>query len=207
MTVDEAKTLLEQLNRGYNGPYSVEERAIIERLYANVLGKPIRGCRCPDKWHDAVIEALVYIKKNGKMKEKSNYILRAGVVLQIEGSSKVYTNDNLTDDVAAAFLKEHPQAVGRFEVIPKAKNTGEKPSKTDASVRLAEAEARIATLEAENAALKARMEAEAASGEEASAGLEGTETAEKAPEEAEANGTAVGPTKSGRGRKASSAKK
>ncbi|MFR8224888.1 MAG: hypothetical protein ACLU9X_10530 [Alistipes shahii] len=54
------------------------------------------------------------------MKEKSNYKLRAGVILQIAGSSEIYTNDNLTDEVAAAFLKEHPNAAGRFEVIPTA---------------------------------------------------------------------------------------
>lgn len=120
MTVDEVKILLSDLNRGYNTPYSSAEQATIERLYYEVLGKHLNGCRCPDKWHDAVLEINSYIKKHGKMKEKSNYKLRAGVILQIAGSSEIYTNDNLTDEVAAAFLKEHPNAAGRFEVIPTA---------------------------------------------------------------------------------------
>ena len=114
MTVDEVKILLSDLNRGYNTPYSSAEQATIERLYYEVLGKRLSGCRCPDRWHDAVLEINSYIKKHGKMKEKSNYKLRAGVILQIAGSSEIYTNDNLTDEVAAAFLKEHPNAAGRI---------------------------------------------------------------------------------------------
>lgn len=127
MTVDEVKILLSDLNRGYNTPYSSAEQATIERLYYEVLGKHLNGCRCPDKWHDAVLEINSYIKKHGKMKEKSNYKLRAGVILQIAGSSEIYTNDNLTDEVAAAFLKEHPNAAGRFEVIPTAEKDAEAP--------------------------------------------------------------------------------
>ena len=76
MTVDEVKILLSDLNRGYNTPYSSAEQATIERLYYEVLGKHLNGCRCPDKWHDAVLEINSYIKKHGKMKEKSNYKLR-----------------------------------------------------------------------------------------------------------------------------------
>ena len=55
MTVDEVKILLSDLNRGYNTPYSSAEQATIERLYYEVLGKHLNGCRCPDKWHDAVL--------------------------------------------------------------------------------------------------------------------------------------------------------
>lgn len=220
MTAEEVKGRLSDLNRGYNSPYSSAERAAIEELYSEVFGRRLTGCRCNNRWHDAVLEIYSHIKRNGKMKEKCNYKLRAGVVLQIAGSTEIYTNDNLTDEVAAAFLKEHPQAVGRFEVVPKGRNSGEKPGKADASVRLAEAEARIAALEAENAALKARMEAAAATGEEAPGDSEGSETTGKAPQEAAAAGdgpaptdeaaaaagTTVGAAKSGRGRKSSPAK-
>lgn len=138
MTVDEVKILLSDLNRGYNTPYSSAEQATIERLYYEVLGKHLNGCRCPDKWHDAVLEINSYIKKHGKMKEKSNYKLRAGVILQIAGSSEIYTNDNLTDEVAAAFLKEHPNAAGRFEVIPTAATDDEKPGSDDTGAESAD---------------------------------------------------------------------
>ena len=146
MTVDEVKILLSDLNRGYNTPYSSAEQATIERLYYEVLGKRLSGCRCPDRWHDAVLEINSYIKKHGKMKEKSNYKLRAGVILQIAGSSEIYTNDNLTDEVAAAFLKEHPNAAGRFEVIPTAKKDAEAPKAGGESSELEEAHNLIAIL-------------------------------------------------------------
>lgn len=172
MTVNEAKTLLEDLNRGYNSPYSSTERETIERLYYEVLGKRIDGCRCPDKWHDAVLEIELYIKKHGKMKEKSNYKLRAGVILQIAGSSEVYTNDNLTDEVAAAFLKEHPKAVSRFETIPTDKKKTEAAGTSVKSSELEAAKARIAVLESEKSELESRCAAlqakiDAASADEA----------------------------------------
>ena len=173
MTVDEVKILLSDLNRGYNTPYSSAEQATIERLYYEVLGKRLSGCRCPDKWHDAVLEINSYIKKHGKMKEKSNYKLRAGVILQIAGSSEIYTNDNLTDEVAAAFLKEHPNATGRFEVIPTAKKDAEAPKAGGESSELEAAHNRIAILESEKAelesrcaALQARIDAAAATADE-----------------------------------------
>ena len=159
MTVDEVKILLSDLNRGYNTPYSSAEQATIERLYYEVLGKRLSGCRCPDRWHDAVLEINSYIKKHGKMKEKSNYKLRAGVILQIAGSSEIYTNDNLTDEVAAAFLKEHPNAAGRFEVIPTAKKDAEAPKAGGESSELEAAHNRIAILESEKAELESRCAA------------------------------------------------
>lgn len=159
MTVDEAKTLLMDLSRGYNIPYSSTEQMTIERLYYEVLGKRLNGCRCPDKWHDAVLELNSYIKKHGKMKEKSNYKLRAGVILQIAGSSEIYTNDNLTDEVAAAFLKENPNAAGRFEVIPTAKKDAKAPKDGTKSSELEAAHSRIAILESEKAELESRCAA------------------------------------------------
>lgn len=103
------------------------------------------------------------------MKEKSNYKLRAGVILQIAGSSEIYTNDNLTDEVAAAFLKEHPNAAGRFEVIPTAEKDAEAPKAGGESSELEAAHNRIAILESEKvelesrcAALQARIDAAAA---------------------------------------------
>lgn len=192
MTVDEVKILLSDLNRGYNTPYSSAEQATIERLYYEVLGKRLSGCRCPDKWHDAVLEINSYIKKHGKMKEKSNYKLRAGVILQIAGSSEIYTNDNLTDEVAAAFLKEHPNATGRFEVIPTAKKDAEAPKAGGESSELEAAHNRIAILESEKAelesrcaALQARIDAAAATDDEKpeneSGGAESADEADEQP--------------------------
>lgn len=120
MTVSEAYDTLLALSRA-NKPYSSAEESIISNLYTEVIGKKVRDCNCRDKWHDAVIEALLYLKKNKAMREKCDYKLRAGVILHISGSSEVYTNDNLTNEVAEKFLKDNPNAVGRFAVIPQPK--------------------------------------------------------------------------------------
>ena len=120
MTVSEAYNTLLALSRA-DKPYSSAEESIISNLYTEVLGKKVRDCNCRDKWRDAVIEALLYLKKHKAMREKCDYKLRAGVILHISGSSEVYTNDNLTNEVAEKFLKDNPNAVGRFAVIPQLK--------------------------------------------------------------------------------------
>lgn len=120
MTVSEAYDTLLALSRA-DKPYSSAEESIISNLYTEVTGKKVRDCNCRDKWRDAVIEALLYLKKHKAMREKCDYKLRAGVILHISGSSEVYTNDNLTNEVAEKFLKDNPNAVGRFAVIPQPK--------------------------------------------------------------------------------------
>ena len=85
--------------------YSSSDKSEIERLYKEVLGKEFTKTSCNDCYRDAVIEMTVYIKKNNRMKEKCNYRLKNGVLLQPEfGSSEMYTNDNLTDEVAESIL-------------------------------------------------------------------------------------------------------
>lgn len=117
MTTTEAYNTLMALSRA-DKPYSSAEEYQIAKLYTEVTGRTVRDCNCKDKWSDAIYEALHYIKTNGKMKEKCNYRLLRGVVIHVSGSSVVYTNDNLTDEVARKFLAENPNAVGRFEYIP-----------------------------------------------------------------------------------------
>lgn len=115
MTAAEAYDTLLALSRAQQ-PYSAAEESNISTLYTAVTGKKVRDCNCKDKWHDAIIEALVYLRKNGKMKQHCDYKLRAGVILHV--GTSVYSNANLTNEVAAQFLKEHPQAVSRFAKIP-----------------------------------------------------------------------------------------
>ena len=118
-------------NAGDVRPYSDAERVEIEKMYTAVLGCQIRTCNCSEKWRDAVIEMFVYLKKNGKMHTKSQYILKAGVVIQPDGTSDVYTNANLTDAVAAEFLKKYPAAKGLFEKIPDNTSDGGNAAKSN----------------------------------------------------------------------------
>ena len=84
---------------------SSSDKAEIENLYVLVLDKKFVRTSCSDCYHDAVIEMSVYLNKNGKMKEKSEYGLKNGVLLQMGfGSSEMYTNANLTDEAAEKYL-------------------------------------------------------------------------------------------------------
>lgn len=53
------------------------------------------------------------------MKEKSNYSLKNGVLLQAEfGSNTMYTNANLTDEVAENYLAKNPKGEIFFALLP-----------------------------------------------------------------------------------------
>lgn len=81
------------------------------------------------------------------MAQKSNYRLKNGVVIRYKGMP--YTHINITDEVASAYLKEHPGHASRFDVIP-------------SKEQLAKEEKEIATVEKlkeENKALKAEIKA------------------------------------------------
>lgn len=98
---------------------SPSEKTEIEKLYNDVLDKKITRTSCSDCYHDAVIETMLYLKKHGKMKEKSEYKLKNGVLLQMEfGSSNFYTNDNLTNDIAEEYLVKYPGNANYFSKMP-----------------------------------------------------------------------------------------
>ena len=82
MELEEVVDKLKEL--GELPSYSSSDKSEIERLYKEVLGKEFTKTSCNDCYRDAVIEMTVYIKKNNRMKEKCNYILKNGVLLQPE---------------------------------------------------------------------------------------------------------------------------
>lgn len=99
--------------------FSASEKTEIEGLYPEVLGKTFKKTSCNDCYRDAVFEMYAYLKKNGKMKEKSIYGLKNGVLLQMTfGSGEFYTNANLTDEAAERFLQANPDKANFFSVIP-----------------------------------------------------------------------------------------
>lgn len=104
--------------RGINS-LSASNKLDIEIMYHDVLGKNLMKSSCNDCYHDAIIEIYLYLKKYGKMKEKSNYTLKNGVLLQPGfGSGNMYTNDNLTDEVAEKYLAQYPNGIILFAATP-----------------------------------------------------------------------------------------
>lgn len=95
------------------------DKESVESMYWLVLGKVFKPTPCNDCYRDASILIYNYLKKNGKMKEQTNYELKRGVLLQMEfGSSRMYTNANLTDEVAEEFLYKHPDKRNWFAKLP-----------------------------------------------------------------------------------------
>lgn len=118
MDVEEVVKRMQEL--GSKASISSSERSEIENWYHEVLGKTFHKTSCGDCYRDAAIEIYLYLKRNGKMKEQSNYSLKNGILLQPEfGNSSFYTNANLTDEVAEKYLAKHPKNINMFSVYPK----------------------------------------------------------------------------------------
>lgn len=115
MNYEEIKDRISALSNSRN--YSTAEIAEIEKLYRDILGKRVRTCNCPDRYRDAVLELRIFTKHHLTM-EKSKFRLKSGVVIVPSNDTEVYTNNNLTDEVAIKFLKERPGARGLFDVLP-----------------------------------------------------------------------------------------
>lgn len=122
MNFEQAISLTQDLRGRFDAPFSSYDKNTIEQLYYEVLGKEFKPTSCQQCYHDALIEIYVYLKKYGKMKEKCNYRMRAGFIINCPTfhNGKVYTNDNLTDEVAAEYLKQFPKNVDMFQQVPTA---------------------------------------------------------------------------------------
>jgi hypothetical protein len=120
MKVEDAKTIVEELKGRFEAPFSSSDKAHIVRLYWEVLGKEFKPTSCQQCYHDALIEVYLYLKKYNKMKEKCNYRMRAGFIISCPrfANGKIYTNDNLTDEVAEEYLAQFPKNVEMFQQFP-----------------------------------------------------------------------------------------
>jgi hypothetical protein len=124
--------LLRELSSGgYSRHYLPHEVETIERLYLEIMGRPVKVCQCKDRHHDAVLEMLNIAKRARNM--ASTYILKRGVI--IHHNNEVYSNANLTNEVAAAFLAERPSAEGLFAFIPKKKTMAVKKTASKKSTK------------------------------------------------------------------------
>ena len=114
---NEILSLLEEM-KGRLNDLSFSDKTRIENLYGIVFRYPFSKTNCGDCYRDAVIEMYAYLQKNEIMEKKSNYSLKAGVVVCVPKDTIVYTNKNLTDKVAEKYLKANPKAIGLFASYP-----------------------------------------------------------------------------------------
>lgn len=107
---------LEVLRSQYG--FSASDKTDIEVMYREVFSKDFIKTTCNDCYHDAVIEMYLHLKRNSKMKERCNYSLKNGVLLQEFGSSNMYTNANLTDEAAEIYLSRNSKGIKFFSNLP-----------------------------------------------------------------------------------------
>lgn len=120
MTYEEAVETTEELRARFDNSFDNSDKGVIARLYEEVLGKELRPTTCQQCYHDALIEIYLYLKNNKAMKKKCNYRLRAGFIIACPDfhNGKIFTNDNLTDDVAREYLQKYPKQETYFQTIP-----------------------------------------------------------------------------------------
>lgn len=120
MTYQEALDRVEELRGHGNAPFSIEQKRLIAQLYPEITGKPFRRTACQRCYHDAVIEMAVKLRKEQKMREKCDYHMRAGFIIRCGDfdGGEIYTNANLTNDVARRYLERFPNKRKMFDRIP-----------------------------------------------------------------------------------------
>jgi hypothetical protein len=128
MTYQEALVIVTELRGHGNAPFSVEQKRKIAAIYPEIMGKPFRRTACQRCYHDAVIEMAVKLRKEQKMREKCDYHMRVGFIIRCGDfdGGEIYTNANLTNDVARRYLERFPQKRAMFDRIPE--ETAETPA-------------------------------------------------------------------------------
>lgn len=87
------------------GGLSYPQKTRVQELTRLILNAEVRQCNCTDRFLDALFMCRKQLKTYGIMKP-CKYKLKNNVVLQFQNN--VYTNANLTDEVAEAYLAKYP---------------------------------------------------------------------------------------------------
>lgn len=148
----------------YRDGFSSLDRSFLDSLYFELYGKIITNTGCSNCYRDAYIEICTKLKREKKMPKKSDFQLKAGAVITFFGSSKAYTNANLTNEIAIRYLSLNHDNTKMFSFLPTdweervanySKNgTTDNGNATEVANAIAERDAKITELETEIASLK-----------------------------------------------------
>ena len=108
----EVENLIAAANTG--GGLSYPQKSRVEELTRLILNAEVRQCNCTDRFLDALFLCRKQLKTYGLMKP-CKYKLKNNVVLQFQNG--VYTNANLTDEIAEAYLSKYPNTTYFAEKI------------------------------------------------------------------------------------------
>lgn len=119
---EKVKAITEQLTALLDAhEFSREQKQTVETLYEQVLKKTFTRTGCPDCYHDAIVEALAYLRKHGDVKAETRYELIYGEYFYLGGfgSSNLIVNSTMTDDLAIQYLAETDgNGIDKFEKVP-----------------------------------------------------------------------------------------
>lgn len=135
--LQEVETLIAAASTG--GGLSYPQKSRVEELTRLILNAEVRQCNCTDRFLDALFMCRKQLKTYGIMKP-CKYKLKNNVVLQFQNG--VYTNANLTDEVAEAYLAKYPNTTYFVEKKPievSEKQEGTEPVKRSEGDDLTEA--------------------------------------------------------------------
>lgn len=118
MDYEEVMTTLQSMKSRFNDGFSTLDRSYLDRLHYDIFGKDITNRGCSDCYRDAFILIINYLKKNKAMPQKCNYRLKPGAVIQFFGKSAIYSNPNLTDEIAEKFLGMNSDNKRMFSDLP-----------------------------------------------------------------------------------------
>ena len=127
MSIDEVRMKIDELKGRLDAPFGSSDKETIEVMYSEVTGRTFTPTSCQQCYHDALIEIYHFLKKYGKMAEKLNYRLKAGAIINspVFHDGKIFTNDNLTDEIAAEYLKKFPEQADMFQKLPSGGKSGD----------------------------------------------------------------------------------
>lgn len=118
MDYDEVMSNLKSMRSRFDDGFSSLDRSYLDSLHYELFGKVITNRGCSDCYRDAFILIVNHLKKTKAMPQKCNYRLKPGVVIQFFGKSAVYTNPNLTDEVAEKYLGLNSDNKRMFSDLP-----------------------------------------------------------------------------------------
>lgn len=129
-TLDKLRDMISR-NQNSGTGFSYSEKLWIREQYMRVCFKEIRICKCNDTYKDACVEIYHRLKIQGGFMTQSKYKLKNGIVLH--WNNEVYTNANLTDEVAAAYIEKYGTKF--FEVVPDADGEEQPVSGTEETIQ------------------------------------------------------------------------
>lgn len=89
---------------------------IVFTTYQKLFGEVCTGC--PTKIAGYINRIKKFQKTDIMSQEKSNFTLSGKSVILVPGTSKVYSNANLTDEVAIAFIRKNANRRALFSKVP-----------------------------------------------------------------------------------------